>query len=102
MPQNFGLSSLRPGAQTQLGPDEERDFQQWYARWARFTGINPDPDHPLHHYDYRAAYRAGFEPTFNPETGKYHWPSPLKGEGHPNRYVDFIDTITGQPMPIPP
>jgi hypothetical protein len=84
-----------------LNSDEEARFQKWYARWAKKTGIHPDPDHPEHDYDYRAAYRAGAEPKISKEDNKYHWDSKYKDDDHPNRYVRGIDTITGKPLPTP-
>uniref|UniRef100_A0A6M3K0H1 Uncharacterized protein n=1 Tax=viral metagenome TaxID=1070528 RepID=A0A6M3K0H1_9ZZZZ len=67
-------------------------FQSWYADWASKTGISPDPDDPLHKYDYRKAYSAGVEPQISPEDNKYHWPSEFKADDHPNRYVNGMDT----------
>jgi len=81
------------------GNQDEQGFQQWYQGWAKRTGIDLNPDHPLHKYDYRAAYHAGVEPQISPKDGKYHWPSQFKAWDHPNRYVDGIDTITGKPAP---
>src|SRR3989304_4252909 len=72
----------------------EQDFQKWYKNWSSKLGLNPNPDDPRHQYDYRAAYKAGA----TPDTNK-HWPSQFKLEGHPNRYVDGVDTITGKPIP---
>ena len=43
-------------------PFDEDDFREWYARQAGLTGLDPDPDDPLHRYDYRAAYKAGAKP----------------------------------------
>jgi hypothetical protein len=80
------------------GQGEEAEFQKWYSFWSNKTGIDPDPDHPDHKYDYRAAFRAGATPTPDAKSGEYHWPSPYKHPDHPNRYVEGIDTITGQPM----
>lgn len=70
-------------------------FENWYTGWAQRTGLNPDPDDPRHMYDYRAAYRAGAEPTAGPD-GRFHWPSQFKAPNHPNRFVGGVDTITGQ------
>lgn len=75
----------------------EEAFQKWYASWAEKTGIDPDPDNPEHHYDYRAAYAAGVEPQISEEDGRYHWDSRFKDNKHPNRFVGGIDTITGKP-----
>ncbi|MFH1624611.1 MAG: hypothetical protein ABID54_05570, partial [Pseudomonadota bacterium] len=74
----------------------EEDFQKWYKGWASKIGLNPSPDDPRHHYDYRAAYRAGVEPTISSEDNKYHWPSQFKAPDHPNRYVGGMDTIMGK------
>lgn len=74
-------------------PDEAR-FQQWYGQRAGALGLDPNPDDPRHQYDYRAAFQAGAEP----DPASKHWPSQFKRPGHPNRYVDGVDTITGQPQ----
>jgi N12 class adenine-specific DNA methylase len=79
-----------------LSAGEEAKFQGWYKEQARKTGIDPNPDDPRHKYDYRSAYKSGAEPQIG-EDGKYHWPSEFKADDHPNRYVDGIDTITGEP-----
>jgi len=71
----------------------EQEFQRWYAQHAKRLGLNPNPDDPQHFYDYRAAYAAGAGPD---QAG--HWPSKFKKQGHPNRYVGGIDTITGEAM----
>ncbi len=73
-------------------PYDEQAFRAWYSSHAAKLGLNPNPDDPRHHYDYRAAYRAGASPD-----KKGHWPSQFKAPDHPNRYVDGIDTITGLP-----
>ena len=57
--------------------------------------LNPNPDDPLHKYDYRGAFKAGDEP--GPEG---HWPSNFKDYDHPNRFVQtpdgMLDTKTGK------
>jgi hypothetical protein len=64
--------------------DEEQAFQDWYAKWAKITGINPNPDDPEHYYDYRGAYKAGVGPSFQPEHNQYRWPDQFKQMNHPN------------------
>ena len=73
----------------------EESFQDWYKGWAKKTGISPDPDHPLHFYNFRAAHRAGEVPAIA-EDGKYHWSSAYKRKGHPNLIVDGVNTKTGK------
>ena len=41
---------------------EEEEFLKWYSQMSDLTGIDQDPDHPDHKYDYRAAFKAGVEP----------------------------------------
>jgi hypothetical protein len=82
-----------------MGPDrtpEEIAFQRWYAHRANRAGIGLDPDDPRHQYDYRGAYEAGAEPEIQSDQ-LYHWPSEFKRDLHPNRFIDGIDTRTGQP-----
>ena len=71
-------------------PEEvnEEKFQDWYRGQAGQLGLNPDPDDPKHHYDYRGAYEAGATPD---EGG--HWPSEFKHPDHPNRFVGGVDTM---------
>lgn len=96
-----GIRGLRgaPGAtepptSTVLSPAEEADFQGWYQDIAKSVRppLDPNPDNPLHQYDYRAAYAAGAEPD-----AWGHWPSEFKRAGHPNLIVDGVDTRTGEP-----
>jgi hypothetical protein len=77
---------------TQLDDDSEVGFRAWYTDRALRAGIDPDPDNPLHKYDYRGAYKAGYEPTISKEDNKYHWPSQFKDDDHPNRFVKGVDT----------
>lgn len=73
-----------------LGPlgDEEPKFRRWYEGWSIMTGLSSDPDDRRHFYDYRKAYLSGAEPdSFG------HWPSEFKHPGHPNRFVDGVDTL---------
>lgn len=97
-PQPAPAMTPAPQSSAALSPDEEPAFQEWYADRAKATGLNPNPDAPQHKYDYRAAFKAGAEPAISQEDGKYHWDSRFKMADHPNRYVNGIDTITGQPV----
>jgi hypothetical protein len=83
-----------------LAPNEE-SFQQWYKEQADKAGIDPNPDSPLQKYDYRSAYQAGVEPQIDPSDGQYHWDSRFKADDHPNRFVNGVDTKTGEPAPGP-
>lgn len=76
--------------------DDEPKFQSWYAEHAKKLGLSSDADHPEHHYDWRAAYRAGAKPD---ESG--HWPSVYKKEGHPRMVIDGVNTKTGKPAATP-
>ena len=74
---------------TKVGNEEK--FQRWYQNHARRHKLNPNPDDPRHHYDYRAAYKAGASPD-----NSGHWPSKFKTDSHPNLVVDGVNTKTGQ------
>ena len=89
--------SQTPALPERWSPLEEEEFKGWYEGWAQETGINPDPDDPLHFYDYRGAYRAQVYPTPG-STGEWHWPSTFKLPGHPNLIVGGVDTRTGLPV----
>jgi len=70
----------------------------WYAEYMQKYGEAPDLNTP--DYDYRAAWAAGARPTVrDPVDQLLHWPSLFKGPNHPNRFVDGIDTITGEKRP---
>jgi hypothetical protein len=69
----------------------------WFKEFKEKHGEEPNLDDP--NYDYRAAWRAGSRPEVrDPGDGMLHWSSQFKGENHPNRYVDGVDTITGKPQ----
>ncbi len=82
---------------------DEKEFQKWYSKWAKKTGIDPNPDAPRHYYDYRGAYKEGIEPKIA-DDGLYHWSSKFKHDLHPNRYIKenttWIDTKYGEPVSI--
>lgn len=83
--------SAAPRPSTSPPSADEAAFRSWYADQARRWDLDPNPDDPRHHYDYRAAYRAGATPD---ESG--HWPSQWKADDHPNRVIDGVDTKTGR------
>lgn len=72
---------------------QEQQFQKWYAGHATRLGLDPNPDNPLHFYDWRSAYESGATPDV-----QGHWPSRFKRAGHPNLIVEGIDTRTGRPQ----
>lgn len=92
----FGASAPPPA-----GGFDEAAFRRWYETWAKKLGLDPNPDDPRHHYDYRAAYKAGASPGLDKTSGEIHWPSQFKADDHPNRFVGIIDTKTGKPRQIP-
>lgn len=90
VPPNFDEQAFRAGI-TQT---------PWHQEYQQRYGEAPNLDDP--NYNYRAAWAAGARPDVrDPGDGQYHWPSEFKGPNHPNRYVDGVDTITGQPQQQP-
>ena len=79
-----------------LASTDEASFQDWYKGQSGRLGLSPNPDDPLHYYDWRSAYRAGAQPN-----AEGHWPSQFKLPGHPNLIVNGIDTRTGRPASTP-
>lgn len=79
-----------PRQRTNLSPMQERIFRQWYAEWAQKAGIDPNPDNPLHKYDYRGAFMANATPVIDSGDSLYHWPSAFKDDDHPNRFVKGV------------
>ena len=81
---------------------QEADFQfgirstPWFSEFAQQHG-EPNLNDP--NYDYRAAWTAGARPNVrDPGDNQLHWSSQFKGPEHPNRFVNGVDTITGQPV----
>jgi hypothetical protein len=80
-------------------PTEENMFQEWFKFHAKKRGLNPDPNAGEHHYDYRAAYKAGVAPS--PDG---HWDSRFKSAGHPDLIVQadvpgqLMNSKTGERM----
>lgn len=72
---------------------DDLEFRSWYKKHADKLGLAPDPDDPLHYYDWRGAYKAGATPD-----AAGHWPSIFKLEGHPNLVINGVDTRTGNPV----
>ena len=93
---NLLTDSQRVARRKRRDEEQEQEFLRWYRRQATKTGLDPNPDHPEHRYDYRAAWRAGAQPRIDRRDGKYHWPSQFKDPDHPNRFVSGEDTITGE------
>lgn len=62
---------------------QEAAFQKAYAKYAKKTGMSPNPDDKEHYYDYRSAYKAG---SLNPDKDN-HLPSKFKREGHSRLYM---------------
>lgn len=71
----------------------------WYKEFTKQYGEPPDLNSK--DYDYRAAYKAGVEPTrYAPDNNKYHWPSvagnqELKAANHPTAWMEDYMRITG-------
>ena len=80
-----------PVPPTAAGGVDETAFGAWYLGHAQKWRLDPDPDHPLQHYDYRAAYKAGATPD-----SEGHWPSTFKEDTHPRLIVDGTNTKTGE------
>lgn len=80
---------------------DEGAFRNWYGGVSKKLGINPDPDDPEHHYDYRAFYQdvqAGR--VKSPDHGG-HFISAYKTAGHPREYLadskgNVFSTVTGK------
>jgi hypothetical protein len=82
----------------------ERDFQHairqtpWFSEFQQRFGEEPDLNTP--DYNYRAAWAAGARPNVrDPGDNLLHWDSRYKGESHPNRFVNGVDTISGLAAP---
>jgi len=69
---------------------QEAAFRRWYDQVATLRGLSPNPNDPLHFYDYRAAFAAGARPD-----AYGHMPSQYKTIGHPRLILDGVDTRNG-------
>ncbi len=69
------------------------NFNDWWDIVVGIYNYDPNPDNPLHYYDYRAAFEAGHK---IPENGK-HWSSRFKHDLHPNRFVSGNDPSVNKP-----
>lgn len=71
--------------ETQLNNEEEQAFQNWYRSYSRLYGLDSNPDHPAHQYDYRGYWlnelKGGNEPMELTADG--HLPDTYKRPGHP-------------------
>lgn len=76
-----------------LEPDDETKFQEEYAKTASELGLSPDPNDPLHFYDYRALFEETGKLPVGPQK---HFPSKFKLLGHPRLIIDGKDTRTGK------
>ena len=96
MPQ--GATSPEPAMlQGATSPNPQEEFD----RIREAQGMPPsDVNDPRHKYDNKALIGSGFRAEdVGPDK---HLPSEFKSADHPNRFVDGVDTITGQPAPLPP
>ena len=97
------MKSQGTSTHVSLPPDQETQFQEWYKGWAKKGGIDPNPDNPEHHYDYRAAFKAGATPTpYAPDNNRLHWPSEFKDGDHPNRFVAVNGKLLDTKLDGPP
>lgn len=93
----FKGGGYKPGATS----FNEGEFQSgiratpWFKEYVNQYGEEPDLN--TKDYDYRSAWKAGARPDVRDPTdgNRYHWPSEFKGDGHPNRFVNGVDTKTG-------
>jgi hypothetical protein len=68
-------------------------FKDWWETAVKMHNYAPNPDDPLHYYNYRQAYQSG-HPI--PESGE-HWSSEFKSDLHPNRFVKGRDPSVNKP-----
>tara|TARA_X000001388_G_scaffold49289_1_gene35445 strand:- start:199 stop:534 length:336 start_codon:yes stop_codon:yes gene_type:complete len=72
---------------------DSKKFNDWWSTVVKMHGYAPNPDDPLHYYDYRAAFNEGHG---IPEDGQ-HWSSKFKHDLHPNRFVRGSDPSVNKP-----
>ena len=64
---------------TKLTPEEEEEFQKWYATYATINGLSKDPDKKEHYYDYRGYWKNESRPAV---LWGEHLPDTYKRPGH--------------------
>ena len=91
----FGHYKLKDTGQklTPLTATKEAEFQRQYAQVSMINNLDPDPDDPMHFYDYRGLFKETGSLAVGTER---HFPSKFKLLGHPNLIVDGKDTRTGK------
>lgn len=77
---------------TQLTPAEEQSFQDWYKRYAAIHGLDPNPDDPLHYYDYRGYWKNGLD--WNDMYTMQHLTDKYKRPGHESFSDESIYNLT--------
>ena len=99
---------------TKLTSGEELSFQAWYRQLAKKMNIDPNPDDPRHHYDYRGFFKDWLEgkasmvedeskPSMgiDLESGELHFPSEYKEITHPTYMKQFRPEFMKQMMLSP-
>ena len=85
-------ANVEPWPFIPLDQVDEPKFHNWYRDYASKTGLAPNPDDPLHQYNYRAWWRAlqafpdKYGAQVDPADGRLHAPSLFKRYDHPTRY----------------
>lgn len=101
---------MNPNEQGMQNLFDEAAFQDWYAKVSKRLQLNPNPDDPSHHYDYRTMYSDMLSEgtDTSPKKAGGHFYSKYKTEGHPRTYLadpqgkvfntKTAQYITGQPV----
>lgn len=66
---------------TQLKPEQEKQFKDWYKAYAEVNSLDQNPDSPEHYYDYRGFW-LGDNGATQLQRGM-HLPDTYKTPGHP-------------------
>ena len=72
---------------------DNKKFLDWWKVAVNMHNYAPDPNDPLHYYDYKSAFESGHSV---PESGE-HWSSKFKSDLHPNRFVKGKDPSVNKP-----
>lgn len=86
---------------TTLTPENEAKFHQWYQWYAGQNRLDPNPDNPLHKYDYRGWWSkiqtdpATYNPVRDPRDGMLHGPQEFKDYDHPTAWKGRFMADTG-------
>lgn len=79
-----------PSENIEFSQNREESFREWFSLASELSGVNPDPDHESHKYDYRALF------DNNGNISKVEdLPPEFMTRGNPNIMKDGVNQVSG-------